>query len=159
MSEVETSKVRKVIRKLPKVDMYHKEAAELWNRSRKVVQKVMGVTPRAKLPRLTAKEVTEIAAGSEIPAGRTRRGAIATQKITLTTRPKREEHAYALTKPRAIEGYVTLTQLASERGMQPQLARIWVNKAGIKKPATNGWLWKEKSKELARVRKVLGLKP
>jgi len=70
----------------------------------------------------------------------------------------RQEHVYALTKPRVVEGYVTLTQLAAERGIQAQLARIWVIHANIKKPA-DGWRWPVKSKVLGKVRKILGLEP
>lgn len=55
-----------------------------------------------------------------------------------------------------VPGYVTLPQLAAERGIQPQLARIWIKNAGIKKPGYR-WQWKEGSRELARVRKALGL--
>lgn len=65
-------------------------------------------------------------------------------------------HTYALVKPRAVEGYVTLTQLAAERGIQAQLARLWVKRAGIRR-STEGWRWVEGSKALKRVRKVLGL--
>ena len=71
--------------------------------------------------------------------------------------PRRKETlAYALVKPQTPDGLVTLPQLAAERGMQPQLARIWVKNAKVKKPGTR-WQLEKKSKALARVRKVLGL--
>lgn len=114
-----------------------------------------------KVPKLTQKEVSEIAVGDPFPvtpAGQTRRGAITTQKVTITPSAKDDDYTYALTKPRAVEGHVTLPQLASERGIQSQLARIWVINAGIKK-TDNRWQWKKESKALARVRNVLGLKP
>lgn len=58
-------------------------------------------------------------------------------------------------KPRAVEGFVTLSELAAKAGIQAQLARLWLKKAEIKKPAA-GWRWKVDSRELTRVRKVLG---
>lgn len=58
--------------------------------------------------------------------------------------------------PRTVEGYVTLAQLAEEKNIQAQLARLWVVKAELKKP-TEGWRWKTGSRELARVRKVMEL--
>lgn len=66
--------------------------------------------------------------------------------------------AFALQKVRVIEGCVTLPQLAAERGIQAQLARLWVKAAGVKKPGQR-WVWKEGSNALARARKALGLKP
>lgn len=66
--------------------------------------------------------------------------------------------AYAITKARVIEGCVTLPQLAAERGIQAQLARLWIKRAGIKKPRDR-WVWAEGSKALGRARKALGLKP
>jgi len=83
-----------------------------------------------------------------VPAGRSRRGAITTQKVTVAE----------YSTPRVVEGYITLAQLASARGIQSQLARLWVKAAGIKKPAA-GWRWKEGSRELTRIRKVLKLEP
>jgi hypothetical protein len=71
---------------------------------------------------------------------------------------ERRTLAFALTKARIIEGCVTLPQLAAERGIQAQLARLWIKAAGIKKPGQR-WVWKEDSKALPRVRKALGLKP
>jgi hypothetical protein len=68
----------------------------------------------------------------------------------------RKTLTYALTKPRPQEGYVTLTELASERGIQAQLARLWVARANIAKPDSRWW-WKEGGRELKRVRKALGL--
>jgi hypothetical protein len=79
-------------------------------------------------------------------------------KRAYRTRKVSEGHVYALTKPRAIEGYVTLTQLASERGIQPQLARIWMKKNGWVASA-EGWMFKTNSRELKKARKVLGLPP
>ena len=70
----------------------------------------------------------------------------------------RQTYVRHSTTPRVIEGYTTLAQLAIERGIQLQLARIWVSNAGIKKPDTR-WLWKNGSRELARARKVLELTP
>ena len=64
--------------------------------------------------------------------------------------------AYAIVKPREVEGFATLSQLAAERGMQPQLARIWVKKAGMERSAA-GWRWKVGSRDLKKVRKLLGL--
>lgn len=66
--------------------------------------------------------------------------------------------AYAITKARVVEGFVTLPQLAAERGIQAQLARLWIKRAGIKKPRDR-WVWAEGSKALGRARKALGLKP
>jgi hypothetical protein len=65
------------------------------------------------------------------------------------------QHSAAV-NAREFEGYVTLTQLAIERGIQPQLARIWVNKAEVPKPK-EGWRWKVASRDLTRIRKLLGL--
>jgi hypothetical protein len=65
---------------------------------------------------------------------------------------------FAVSKVRVIDGYVTLPQLAHERGIQAQLARLWVKATGIKKPGDR-WMWKEDSKALKRVREALGLKP
>jgi hypothetical protein len=65
---------------------------------------------------------------------------------------------YALTKPRNIEGYVTLTQLAAEKGMQAQLARIYLQRAGIRRP-NEGWRWRRTSMMLPKVRNALGLQP
>lgn len=81
-----------------------------------------------------------------VPAGHSRRGAITTQKV-LT---------YALSKVRLIPGYVTLPQLAAERGIQAQLARLRLKAADVRKPGDR-WTWKEDSKALKSVRKVLGL--
>jgi hypothetical protein len=97
-----------------------------------------------------------------VPAGFSRRGAITTQQVEETPpaeapkRPPTKYLRYALTKPRSIEGYVTLTQLASERGIQAQLARIWMKRAKVQQPDA-GWRWKDGSRELKKVRKVLGL--
>jgi hypothetical protein len=71
-------------------------------------------------------------------------------------RRSRSTLTYALTKPRAVEGYVTLTELAAERGIQAQLARLWVKRCELPKPA-DGWMWKEGSRDLKRARKALGL--
>lgn len=65
-------------------------------------------------------------------------------------------HTYALSKVRVVEGHVTLPQLAAERGIQAQLARLWVKAAGVKKPRDR-WMWADGSKALTRVRKALGL--
>lgn len=73
-------------------------------------------------------------------------------------RPTQKALTFALQKVRVIEGYVTLPQLAAERGIQAQLARLWIKAAGIKKPRDR-WVWAEGSKALGRARKVLGLKP
>lgn len=73
-------------------------------------------------------------------------------------RPAQKALAFALQKVRVIEGFVTLPQLAAERGIQAQLARLWIKAAGIKKPGER-WVWAEGSKALARARKALGLKP
>lgn len=83
----------------------------------------------------------------EVPAGQTKRGAITTQKV----------HTYALSKVRVIDGCVTLPQLAAERGIQAQLARLWIKTAGVKKPAAR-WVWKEDSLGLKRAREALGLR-
>ena len=96
----------------------------------------------------------------DIPAGHSRRGAITHQTLTIKhpkTKPERKL-TYALTKPRHVEGYVTRTELAAERGIQAQLARLYLQRAGIKKPA-EGWRWKEGSKALWKARVALGLKP
>jgi hypothetical protein len=74
----------------------------------------------------------------------------------VSKEPKQRMLTYALTKPRVVVGYVTLTQLAAEKGMQPQLARIYMHRAKIKKPA-EGWRWPAKSAALKKVRKALGL--
>jgi hypothetical protein len=71
-------------------------------------------------------------------------------------RRSRSTLTYALTKPRAVEGYITLTELAAERGIQAQLARLWVKRCELPKPA-DGWMWKEGSRDLKRARKALGL--
>lgn len=71
-------------------------------------------------------------------------------------RGKQKALTYALSKVRIIEGYVTLPQLAAERGIQAQLARLWVKAAGIPKPRDR-WVWAEGSKALKRARKALGL--
>lgn len=71
---------------------------------------------------------------------------------------ERRTLAFALQKVRVIEGCVTLPQLAAERGIQAQLARLWIKAAGIKKTGER-WVWAADSKALARVRKALGLKP
>jgi predicted amidophosphoribosyltransferase len=76
-------------------------------------------------------------------------------RVSKTPQP-RKQLTYALTKPRHIEGYVTLTELAADAGMQAQLARLYVQRAGIAKPA-DGWRWLRLSKVLKKVRKVLGL--
>jgi hypothetical protein len=68
----------------------------------------------------------------------------------------RQEHIVTHTKPRVVEGFVTLTQLAAERGIQAQLARIWMHRAKIQRPA-DGWRWKDGSRELKKVRKALEL--
>lgn len=92
-----------------------------------------------------------------VPAGHSRRGAITTQKVTAKKPPRtRATLTYALTKPRSIEGYVTLTELAAERGVQAQLARLWVKRVGLEKPPY-GWRWKEGTRVLKQVRKALGL--
>lgn len=96
---------------------------------------------------------------SEIPARRSRREAVTEQTIEPLPAVKPERKlTYALTKPRHVEGYVTRTELAAERGMQAQLARLHLQRAGIKKPA-EGWMWKVGSKALWKARKALGLKP
>ena len=74
----------------------------------------------------------------------------------VSKEPKQRMLTYALTKPRNIEGYVTLTQLAAEKGMQAQLARIYLHRAKIKKPP-EGWRWPMKSAALKKARQVLGL--
>lgn len=101
-----------------------------------------------------------------VPAGQSRRGAITSQQVEITepdepvkeTPKPQRQLAYALVKPRAVEGYVTLTQLAAERGMQSQLARLYMQRAGINKPV-EGWRWKTGSKRLGKIRRALGLRP
>jgi hypothetical protein len=73
--------------------------------------------------------------------------------------PRQKTLTFAVSKVRIIPGFVTLPQLAHERGIQAQLARLWLKGTDIKKPAGGRWLWKEGSKELKRVRNALGLKP
>lgn len=68
--------------------------------------------------------------------------------------PVQRRESFLVSKPRRVEGYTTLSQLAVSAGMQAQLARLHVKKAGIKKPAA-GWRWKTGSRELSRVCKVL----
>lgn len=80
-------------------------------------------------------------------------------ELMREVKPKPERTlTYALTKPRHVEGYVTRTELAAECGMQAQLARLHLQRAGVKKPA-EGWRWKVGSKGLWKARKALGLKP
>lgn len=100
-----------------------------------------------------------------VPAGFSRRGALTAQRLDVTqpdepvkeTPKPQRQLTYALVKPRAVEGYVTLTQLAAERGMQAQLARLYMQRAGISKPA-EGWRWLVTSRALKKVRHVLGLR-
>ena len=79
------------------------------------------------------------------------------EPVKETPKPQ-QQLTYALTKPRYVDGCITLTQLAAQRGMQPQLARLRMQRAGIKKPA-QGWRWGAHSKALAKVREALEWKP
>lgn len=90
-----------------------------------------------------------------VPVEPSRRGAITTQTVKVTSESNYTMHGQSI--PKTIPGYVTLTQLAAERKIQPQLARLWVKHVDIKKPAGRRWAWKDGSRELARVRKALGL--
>ena len=81
------------------------------------------------------------------------------QDFIPVSRAQEKTFAFALSKLRVVEGCVTLTQLARERGIQAQLARLWLKDAGIKKPLGGRWVWKEDSQVLTRVRKALWLKP
>jgi hypothetical protein len=79
-------------------------------------------------------------------------------KIKVERNPDdpRQYTVHGQSKPHVVEGNVTMAQLAKERGIQSQLARLWLLKAGFKKPGTR-WMWKDDSRDLARVRKALGL--
>jgi predicted amidophosphoribosyltransferase len=77
------------------------------------------------------------------------------ERVSKTPSP-RKQLTYALTKPRHVEGHVTLSQLAADAGMQAQLARLYVKRAKVEKPA-DGWRWKDGSRGLKKVRKILGL--
>lgn len=123
----------------------------------------MSIEPRRikkivrKIPRLTSKEVAEIALG-DAEAEEVKQAQPPKHGKPYKARRAMDGHVFALTKPRVVDGYVTLTQLASERGIQPQLARIWLKGASWKKPGDR-WAWKERSQTLTRVRKALGLQP
>lgn len=108
-------------------------------------------------PRRIKKIVRKLTA-EDLEEAHRRADGVKRTSLGATTPRTRAEHAYALVKPRSVEGFVTLTQLASERGIQAQLARIWVKNAGIKKPGER-WQWKEGSRELKNVRRALELKP
>lgn len=72
-------------------------------------------------------------------------------------KPQQRQHVYAISKPRITEGFVTLPQLAAERGIQAQLARLWLKRAKIQKPRDGWWRWEIGSQALKRVRRALGL--
>lgn len=106
---------------------------------REVVEGAKEDRPTQERPRSFAtalKQGTQGAPKKATKAGMTRRGALTTQQV---------------------EVYWTLQQLAEERKIQTQLARLWLLKAGIEKPASGRWQWREGSRELKRVRKALGL--
>lgn len=105
--------------------------------------RIKRIVRRYNNPLLTPDEVNEV-----------QRRKIAFDRALAT--PPQRALAFALQKARVVEGCVTLPQLAAERGIQAQLARLWVKAAGIKKPGDR-WVWKEDSKALPRVRKALGL--
>lgn len=112
------------------------------------IKKIVRKPPDPSTRRLTRKEIDEIV---ESPM-------VSTHETTApsSTGKRGKTLAYAIVKPREVEGFATLSQLAAERGMQPQLARIWVKKAGMERSAA-GWRWKAGSRDLKKVRKLLGL--
>lgn len=134
------------------------------------IKKIVRINPEGS--RLTAKEVRGIVAtdNPEDPRSPNERVSDASRAKTLQSaaslanaardaanaRREKQHLSYALSTPRTIEGFVALTQLASERGIQAQLARLWAIKAGLRKNG-NRWAWKEDSRDLKRARKALGL--
>jgi hypothetical protein len=140
LSPPRRTKIKKLTRKerrsMPQAELI--DAQRNNDSVRKPPKKVINLTKRAAA---AAEELQQPAARigrpsikqeKPVPAGMTRRGALATQDV---------------------ETYWTLPYLAKKANIQEQLARIWLRKAGIKKPGTR-WRWREGSKELERVRKV-----
>lgn len=76
--------------------------------------------------------------------------------IRLTNKPDKPDPLQGKRQVEQPDTYWTLPYLAKKAGIQEQLARLWLRKAEIEKPGTR-WRWKEGSKELARVRKILKL--
>lgn len=54
-------------------------------------------------------------------------------------------------------GYVTIQDLAEEAGIEAQSARVKLRESDLDKPEGGRWRWKDGSKDLKSVRKVLGL--
>lgn len=132
---------------------------------------------RTKVRRLTKKEVDEIAGlryaprkpprritAEEVAEGRRRSDGVR-RKISLgkdNARPSRVVRRKAATAVgaestatgAAINPPVKLSELAKQAGVQEQLVRLWLRKAGIKRPGTR-WQWAADSRELASVRKAL----
>ena len=96
-----------------------------------------------------------------LPLDKAGREKMSQKIVDEVNREYRSTGAYAqhtvVSDLRRVEGFVTLSQLAVARKIQLQLARLWVKHAGVQKPKVGRWMWKEGSRELARVRKVLGL--
>lgn len=108
---------------------------------------------------MTVRKLPKYSSSSEVPESHSRRVVGVEQEIQLSPeKPSKRTLIYALTKPRHVEGYVTRTELAAECGIQAQLARLYLQRAGVKKP-TEGWRWKEGSRGLWKARVALGLKP
>lgn len=55
------------------------------------------------------------------------------------------------------DGFVTLQDLAEEAEIEPQSARVKLRESDLEKPEGGRWRWKDGSKDLKAVRKVLGL--
>lgn len=123
-------------------------------RIKKLVRKPEGLTQTEAAFIQQSYPSDELSPTSGPEPSRTPRGNAS--KKPVEPRSKKQHLSYALTKPRPVEGFVTLTQLASERGIQAQLARLWVIQAGLKKNG-NRWAWKTDSRDLKRARKALGL--
>lgn len=121
----------------------------------------------AKSPRKPSKRVTTLSKATstnsltdpfpDVPAGRSRRGAITTQKImtaeeigAAVARKRKERNTVKATST------VTINDFAEETGMQHQLVRLHLRKAGIEKPGSR-WQWERGSRAWARARKALKL--
>lgn len=76
--------------------------------------------------------------------------ATAKKKVT-TTKPAKEKAP----KAPAEDGMITLAKVSDELGINPAVARRKLRAAGIERAEGQGWKWKDGSKDLDKIRKVL----
>jgi len=81
---------------------------------------------------------------------------VAKKKVKTEVKPAAKAKKSNLPVREIPEGYIGLTSLAIELGMQPATLRRRLRTLEVTKPeGQHGWMWKENSKELKDLRKSL----